>query len=253
MTGTFRDQVVLITGGAGGIGHAAARKFAVEGARVAIADRDISRAERIAFELRDAGHEAIGIEVDVSQQESCEAMVHQCVDAFGGLHVAFNNAGVAAEPGGLFEETDPDVWRRTIDVNLGGLFYAMRAEVPAMKASSGTAIVNTASVTSIVADKGMASYVASKHGAAGLTKAAALDLIEFGIRVNAICPGITDTPLIAGSLAQPGVREYFDSMQPIGRLARPEEIADAALFLASDAASFAVGSILVVDGGMTIH
>jgi meso-butanediol dehydrogenase / (S,S)-butanediol dehydrogenase / diacetyl reductase len=141
-------------------------------------------------------------------------------------------------------------WQRLINTNLGGIFYSMKAEVPAMKACGGSAIVNTASIASLIAAPGMAAYVASKHGVGGLTKAAALDLIRHGIRVNAICPGFVDTPMLASAIEQPEMRRQIEAMVPIRRLATAEEVAAAALFLASSEASYLVGSLLSVDGGV---
>ena len=247
MAGRFTDKVVLVTGAASGIGLATARKFAAEGARVVLADRDATGAEKAACDL---GGAASAIAADVTDPAACEAMVAHALATFGALHIAFNNAGIPSTIGDAFEDFTVAAWDRLIATNLSGVFHAMRAEVPALKASGGTAIVNTASVASLVAAPGMAAYVASKHGVAGLTKAAALDLIPHGIRVNAVCPGLVDTPMVAG--APPEIRAAMEAQAPIGRMATADEIADAVLFLASDAATYMCGTLLTVDGGVTL-
>jgi NAD(P)-dependent dehydrogenase (short-subunit alcohol dehydrogenase family) len=246
----FDGRSVLVTGAAGGIGLAAAQAFAAEGARVVLADIDLDRAEAGAAGIRDDGGVAQAFRVDVSDYDSCAAMVQFAVSAHGGLHVAFNNAGVPTPIRELFEDAPVSEWRRVIETNLSGVFYCMRAEVPALKASAGTAIVNTASIESLGASAGMPAYVSSKHGVAGLTKAAALDLVRFGIRVNAVCPGFIETPMLAPVVADPQARRFIESKAPIGRLGSPAEIAEAVLFLASDAASYIVGALFSVDGGV---
>jgi NAD(P)-dependent dehydrogenase (short-subunit alcohol dehydrogenase family) len=243
----FQDRVVLVTGAASGIGLVTASRFAAEGARVVLADRNRAGAEAAAADI---GQRASAFGVDVTDPAACEAMVAHAVRTFGGLHIACNNAGVPSSIGDAFEDFAVAEWDRLIATNLSAVYYAMRAEVPALKASRGTAIVNTASVASLVAAPGMAAYVASKHGVAGLTKASALDLIAHGIRVNAVCPGMVDTPMVAG--APPEVRAAMEAQAPIGRMATAEEVAEAVLFLASDAASYMCGTLLTVDGGVTL-
>ncbi len=245
----FKDKVVLITGAASGIGLAAARAFAREQARVVLADLNEQRLDTAVREITQSGAQVLGVRVDVADFESCSALVTRTVQAFGALHVAFNNAGIPSAIGGEFDELAIDTWQRLLDTNLSGIFYSMKAEVPAMRASGGGAIVNTASIASLVAAPGMAAYVASKHGVAGLTKAAALDLIRHGIRVNAICPGFVDTPMLAGAIEDPAARKQIESAVPIQRIATAAEVAAAALFLASPEASYLVGTLLSVDGG----
>ena len=249
----FAGKVALVTGAAGGIGLAAAQAFAAEGAHVVRADRNIALARQGAQDIAATGGQASAVFVDVADPASCVAMVEFTLATYGGLHVAFNNAGIPSEIGGAFEDFTVACWDTLIGTNLSGVFYAMKAQVPALKASGGGAIVNTASIAALIAAPGMAAYVASKHGVAGLTKAAALDLIGHGIRVNAICPGFVDTPMLAGALAQPGARAAMSGQTPIGRIATPSEVAQTALFLASDAASYMVGALLSVDGGVVVQ
>jgi len=248
----FENRTVLITGGASGIGLATAKSFALEGARVVVADLHRDRIDAAVQSIRDLKGEASGVAADVTDPAQCEAMVAHAVNTYGGLHIAFNNAGMPSAIGGAFEDFAVEDWNQLIATNVSGIFFAMRAEAPALKAAGGTAIINTASVASFIAGPGMAAYVTSKHAVAGLTKAAALDFIPYGIRVNAVCPGFVDTAMLAGAIATPESRAGIESQAPIGRIATPQEIANAVLFLASDEAGYMVGSLMRVDGGLTV-
>jgi NAD(P)-dependent dehydrogenase (short-subunit alcohol dehydrogenase family) len=245
----FADKVVLVTGGASGIGLATAKAFAREGAKVVIVDRNADAATSAAAGIGDA---ASAFAADVTDFASCQAMVAHALDRFGALHIAFNNAGVPTPIGTEFEEIPLEEWRQVLGVNLDGVFHSMKAEVPALKAAGGGVIINTASVAGLVASAGMAGYVASKHGVAGLTKAAALDLIRHRIRVNAVCPGLIMTGMTAVLQTMPDTLAQFEAGIPIGRAGQPEEVAELVLFLASDAASYLVGALVTVDGGVTL-
>ena len=239
-----------MTGAGSGIGRAAAQLFAKEGARVVVVDQNEADAQATAASIRDSGGEALAVRADVSREADCRAMVERTLAAYGRLNVAFNNAGVGGSgfPVGDEEEV---AWDRVIGVNLKGVFLSMKYELPALIAAGGGAIVNTASVAGLVGERGIGVYSASKHGVVGLTRTAALDYIGQGVRINAVCPGATRTQLLAAWFQDPKVQEFILSRHPIGRVAEPEEIARAVLFLASDDASFIVGQALAVDGGLT--
>jgi NAD(P)-dependent dehydrogenase (short-subunit alcohol dehydrogenase family) len=246
----FAGKVALVSGAASGIGLATARALVVEGAQVVLAD---IAADRVAEAAREIGSGASGVTVDVSDPASCERMVAEVLDRHGTLDIAINNAGVPSKVGGLFEDADIGVWDRLLAVNLSGVFYAMRAEVPSMRKAGGGVIVNTASVASVVAAVGMPAYIASKHGVAGLTKAAALDLASANIRVNAVCPGFVRTGMTAPLLAVPDTERALSVLTPIGRIANADEIARAILFLAHEDSSYATGALLMLDGGLSIQ
>jgi NAD(P)-dependent dehydrogenase (short-subunit alcohol dehydrogenase family) len=250
MSRRFEDKIVLVTGAASGIGRAAAGLFADEGAKVVLADRNLTGAEEAAHAI---GAGSIAVAADIADFGSCEAMVAAATQAFGGLDIAFNNAGIPSGIGGAFEDFAIEDWERILATNLSGVFYSIKAEVPALKARGGGAIVVTASIASLIAAPGMAAYVASKHGVGGLVKAAAIDLIKHNIRVNAVCPGVVDTAMLAAATAIPEVLAGMQAATPIGRIATPEEAARAALFLASEEASYMVGALMTVDGGVSLQ
>jgi NAD(P)-dependent dehydrogenase (short-subunit alcohol dehydrogenase family) len=250
MSGRFAGRGILVTGAGSGIGRAAAQLFAQEGGRVVVVDQDENEAQATVKSIREAGGEALAIGADVSREADCRGMVERALAAYGRLHVAFNNAGIGASGFAVADEEEV-TWSRLIDVNLKGIFLAMKYEIPAMVGAGGGAIVNTASVAGLVGERGIGAYSASKHGVVGLTRTAALDYIGQGVRINAVCPGATRTRILANWFQDPKVESFILSRHPIGRIAEPEEIARAVLFLASDEASFIVGHALAVDGGLT--
>jgi NAD(P)-dependent dehydrogenase (short-subunit alcohol dehydrogenase family) len=248
MAGALAGKVGLITGGASGIGRATALAFAAEGARVVVADINPAGAAATAKLIEAAGGEALGVQADVSDAASVEALIRAAVAAYGHLDCAFNNAGVS-QYGSPIPEIDEAVWDRVMRVNLRSVFLCMKYEIPRMAAQGGGAIVNTASGYGLKGARGNAAYVASKHGVVGLTKVAALENAERGVRVNSLCPGWTETPLIQARLDDPDFRARILASEPMGRPGRPEEIAAAVVWLCSDAASFVTGHAMSVDGG----
>src|SRR3989449_5872291 len=247
----FENKVALVTGAASGMGLAAAQAFAAEGAAVALADVNVAAARAAAEQLVAAGHKAIAIRCDVADEAQVKAMVEQTVSTFGRLDAAFNNAGVQS-PITETAEASGEEFDRVHAINLRGVWSCMKYELLQMREQGSGAIVNCSSLGGLVGIAGRGAYHASKHGVLGLTKSAALEYASRGIRINAVCPGIIETPMVAGMLASEA-----DAMQelmtdvPIGRLGRPEEIAAAVLWLCSPGASFVIGHALVVDGGYT--
>ncbi|HWE71242.1 MAG TPA: glucose 1-dehydrogenase [Acidimicrobiales bacterium] len=245
-------KVAVITGAGSGIGRVAAILFAAEGAEVVVADVVSDHAEAVTAEIASAGGFATAVSVDVSDEAQVQAMVDTAVDVYGGLHVLFNNAGIFPDDDGGVLDTPPDTWQRVMEVNLKGVWLGCRAAVPAMLESGGGSIINVASFVALMgAATAQIAYTASKGGVLAMTRELAVEYARRGIRANSLCPGPIETPLLAELLADPERRQRRLVHIPIGRFGRPVEIAKAALFLASDDASFITGSALVVDGGIT--
>jgi NAD(P)-dependent dehydrogenase (short-subunit alcohol dehydrogenase family) len=245
-------KVAVITGAGSGIGRAAAALFAAEGARVVVADVVPDHAEAAVAEIETAGGTALPVVVDVADENQVASMVATAVTAFGGIDVLFNNAGIFPDDDGGVLDTPPETWDRVMEVNLKGVWLGCRAAVPAMLDSGGGSIVNVASFVALMgAATAQIAYTASKGGVLALTRELAVEYARTGIRANAICPGPIETPLLSELLADPARRQRRLVHIPLGRFGRPLEIAQAALFLASDDSSFMTGAALVVDGGIT--
>ncbi len=245
-------KACIITGGGSGIGERAARLFASEGGHVLVADRDRTNAERVAAAIEADGGRALAFGGDVSRSADCQQMIQACEAAFGGLSVLFNNAGIFPAADGTPEETSVEVWDEVINVNLKGVFLGCKFGIPALRRSGGGSIINTASFVALLGSAAaQIAYTASKGGVLALTREVATIHAREGIRANALCPGPVDTPLLRELLADPAARARRMVHIPLGRLAQAEEIAQAALFLASDASSYVNGATFTVDGGIT--
>ena len=247
----FTDRAVLITGGATGIGRATALAFALEGANVMIGDIDDRANETVAL-ITAAGGQAAFHHTDVCESGQLDALVDACVKRFGGMHLAFNNAGVLPPPLPFHEVPSSDL-DLILNVDLKGVFFAMQSQIRHFLKHDGGAIVNTASVAGIVADPQMSAYVAAKHGVVGLTKAVAIEYAQQGIRVNAIGPGFVATPMTQAWLESEDFKKAFFAQNISGRAAHPDEIAGTVLHLCSEAASFINRALFIIDGGQTAH
>jgi NAD(P)-dependent dehydrogenase (short-subunit alcohol dehydrogenase family) len=252
MTGRLEGKVALITGAGSGMGRAAAELFAGEGARVVVTDVVDDAGNAAVAAVRAAGGDATYVRADVSSWSDCVAMVQCATDTYGALHVLYNNAGIfPADDGGVLD-TPESTWQKVMDINLKGVWLGCKAGIPAMIASGGGSIVNVASFVALVgAATAQIAYTASKGGVLSMTREIAVEYARQGIRANALCPGPIQTPLLEELLSDPERRARRMVHIPMGRLGRAEELARAALFLASDDASFMTGASLVVDGGIT--
>lgn len=247
----FTGKSVLITGGATGIGRAVAQAFARQGANVAVGDVDARAAETVE-QIVKAGGKAFFQRTDVRRGGDVAALVTATVERFGGLHCAFNNAGILPPTLPLADMAD-DTFDDILAVDLLGVFLCMKYEIRHMLKAGGGAIVNTASIAGLVADPGMAPYVAAKHGVIGLTKAGAIDYARHNIRINALAPGFVQTPMTQRWIDDPAFMQALMANSPVGRAAQPEEISGIVLYLCSDLASFATGQTFVIDGAQTTH
>lgn len=251
MPGYLDGKAALVTGAGSGIGRATALACAREGAKIIVADIGVEGGEATVSMIKNAGGEATFVPVNVTQAAEVEAMVAAAVSTYGRIDCAHNNAGIE----GVFATTadyPEEDWDRVMAVNLKGVWLCMKYEIPQMLQQSGGAIVNTASLAGLVGAKRMPAYVASKHGVAGLTKTAALEYAKAGIRINAVCPGIIHTSMVDRMFLsrRPDLEDRLAAVEPMGRLGKPEEVAEAVVWLCSDAASFVTGHTMTVDGGI---
>ncbi|HET9792688.1 MAG TPA: SDR family oxidoreductase [Candidatus Angelobacter sp.] len=245
----FAGKVAYVTGGAAGIGRATAVAFAEAGANVTVADVNRASAEETAKQIEKLGRRALVVQADVSRDEDTSRAIDETIAIFGRLDYAFNNAGIEGRAGVTVVDLKVEEWDRIIGINLRGVFLGLKYQIPHMLKQGGGAIVNCASVAGIVGFQGIPAYTASKHGVVGLTKTTALDFATKNIRVNAIAPGVTDTPMVercTGGTEE--ARKMFTGLAPVGRMAKPEEMASAVVWLCSDGASYVTGHTLVVDG-----
>jgi NAD(P)-dependent dehydrogenase (short-subunit alcohol dehydrogenase family) len=250
--GRLEGKVALITGAASGMGKIAASVFAREGAAIVVADVSDDAGNETAREIESAGGRAHYVRADVSNAAEAEHMIAAATERFGGLHVLYNNAGIFPADDGSVTETPEATWDRVMAINLKGVFFGCKYGIPAMLASGGGSIINVASFVALMgAAAPQIAYTASKGGVLAMTREIAVEFARKGIRANALCPGPIETPLLQELLADPVRRERRLVHIPIGRFGRPEEIARAALFLASDDSSLMTGAALVVDGGIT--
>ncbi|MHA1410346.1 MAG: SDR family NAD(P)-dependent oxidoreductase [Candidatus Odinarchaeia archaeon] len=244
----LKNKVAVITGSASGIGEASAKLFSREGAKIVVADLQVEKGKKVVEEINNSGGEAIFVKTNVADFNSVKNLVDTAVNKYGKINIMYNNAGIAG-PIGVAHEIDLDDWHRTLSINVSGVFYGSRAVIPQMIKQGGGVIINTASNWGFVAQPGWSVYHASKGAVVMLTKAMAIDYAKYNIRINAVCPGYVETPLLLKAVAESEDPEK--EMEEMGRLAKPEEIAYAALFLASDESSFAVGTCLIIDNGET--
>lgn len=246
----FDGKVAIVTGGGSGLGEAISKELATKGASVVVSDINLAGAERVTQEITDAGGTASAFEQDTARPADSEKVVRHAVDAYGGLHLAVNNAGIGG-PQAPAGETDLEAWDKVIGINLSGVLYGMRFQIPAMLAAGAEhcAIVNMASIHGTVAALGNGAYTAAKHGVVGITKNAAAEYGPQGLRINCVGPAYIDTPLLAGLPEE--FRAALIQRHPLGRLGLPEEVAHLVCFLLSQEASFITGGYYLIDGGYT--
>ena len=254
MPGRVEGKVALVTGGASGIGRATALTFTREGAKLVIADMNDEGGHQTVHMITEKGGEAIFVQVDVSQATAVEAMIGKTVETYGRLDCAYNNAGIsgtgiAGTHRALTADYPDERWHQVIAINLTGVWLCMKYELDQMRKQGGGVIVNTASVAGLVGLPYGSAYVASKHGVVGLTKTAALEYAQQGIRVNCVCPGYIATPMTAQWVQDPERMARMIASEPVGRMGHPEEVVEAVVWLCSDAASFVTGHTMTVDGG----
>ena len=249
----FSNKVVLVTGASSGIGAATAMAFAEQGAQVVLADVDTDRGAMVTQKVKDLGAKALFVKCDVGQEADIKNMVNKCIETFGRLDVAFNNAGIEGEQGSTVDCTTKN-WDRVISVNLTSVWLCMKYQIPQMLKQGSGSIVNCSSIAGKVGFPGIPAYVASKHGVIGLTKTAALENAKSNIRINAICPGVIQTPMIERFVhGEASIQKALVEGEPMGRAGEPNEIADAVLWLSSPGASFVTGHALVADGGWVVQ
>ena len=247
---TLQDKVALITGGTTGIGRATAIAFARQGAKVVVSGRRPKEGEETVKLIKEAGGTGVFLAADVSKATDVKNLVERTVATYGRLDIAFNNAGVESSVMAPTADQDDDDFDKVFAINVKGVYLSMKYQIPAMLKTGGGSIINTSSVAGVIGMPGAGPYVASKHAVIGLTKNAALEYAKLGIRVNAVAPAAIETPML-DRFTESVPRDLLTSLHPIGRLGKPEEIADAAVWLASSQSSFVTGQTIAVDGGFT--
>ena len=249
----LKDKVALVTGGGQGIGEAIAKAYAKEGAKVVVVDVNYETASKVASDINNTGGEAIPFKADVTKSSEVKAMVDFTLKNYGKLDCACNNAGKSSATINLVD-TPVENFNEVLDLDVRGVFFCCQEEIKDMHQNGGGAIVNVSSTSGILGNPGITPYNTSKHAVLGLTKSVALEECKNNIRINAICPGVTETPLIKNVRDNdPDTYQLFCTQIPLGRLASPEEIANVVLFLSSDKSSYMIGATVVVDGGVTIE